>query len=195
MAKAKRFTHDQTVKLAVGGILTAIVVVFQLFGSSIKLGYFSGAFVLVPIAIGAAICGPLISTWLGFVFGVVVLLSGDAAAFLTVSVPGTIITVLLKGSLCGLFAGLIFQACKKYNIYLAAVLAAIACPVTNTGIFLLGGRIFFYDFISDLAAANGFTNTGLYMIVGLVGINFVFELISSIVLCPAVVRVVRAVKK
>lgn len=195
MANAKKFTHDQTVKLAVGGILTAIVVVFQLLGSFIKFGPFSISLVLVPIIVGAAMCGPKISTWLGFVFGVVVLLSGDAAAFLTVSVPGTIITVLLKGALCGLVAGLIFDVCKKYNTYLAVILAAIACPVTNTGIFLLGGRIFFYDTISAWGAAAGFTNTGLYMIVGLVGLNFVFELVTNIILCPAIVGVVKAIKK
>ncbi|MCH5189987.1 MAG: ECF transporter S component [Oscillospiraceae bacterium] len=195
MANAKRFTKDQTVKLAMGGILTAVVVVLQLMGSFIKFGPFSVSLVLVPIIVGAAMCGPYISTWLGLVFGVVVLLSGDAAAFLAIDIPGTIITVLLKGALCGLTAGLVFTACKKFNTYLSVVLAAIICPITNTGIFLLGCRLFFFDAISEWGAGAGFTNTAVYMIVGLVGWNFVFELVTNIILCPAIVRIVNALKK
>lgn len=195
MANAKRFTKDQTVKLAMGGILTAVVVVLQLMGSFIKFGPFSVSLVLVPIIVGAAMCGPYISTWLGLVFGVVVLLSGDAAAFLAIDIPGTIITVLLKGALCGLTAGLVFTACKKFNTYLSVVLAAIICPITNTGIFLLGCRLFFFDAISEWGAGAGFTSTFTYMIVGLVGLNFVFELVTNIILCPAIVRIVNALKK
>lgn len=195
MANAKRFTKDQTVKLAMGGILTAVVVVLQLMGSFIKFGPFSVSLVLVPIIVGAAMCGPYISTWLGLVFGVVVLLSGDAAAFLAIDIPGTIITVLLKGALCGLTAGLVFTACKKFNTYLSVVLAAIICPITNTGIFLLGCRLFFFDAISEWGAGAGFTSTFTYMIVGLVGMNFVFELVTNIILCPAIVRIVNALKK
>ena len=195
MANAKRFTKDQTVKLAMGGILTAVVVVLQLMGSFIKFGPFSVSLVLVPIIVGAAMCGPYISTWLGLVFGVVVLLSGDAAAFLAIDIPGTIITVLLKGALCGLTSGLVFTACKKFNTYLSVVLAAIICPITNTGIFLLGCRLFFFDAISEWGAGAGFTSTFTYMIVGLVGLNFVFELVTNIILCPAIVRIVNALKK
>lgn len=195
MANAKKFTNDQTVKLAMGGVLTAVVVVLQLMGSFIKFGPFSVSLVLVPIIVGAALCGPYISTWLGFVFGVVVLLSGDAAAFLSLSIPGTIITVLVKGSLCGLMAGLVFTVQKKMNTYLSVVFAAIVCPITNTGIFLAGCKLFFYDAISEWGAGAGFTNTAVYMIVGLVGLNFVFELLTNIILCPAIVRLVNALKK
>lgn len=195
MANAKKFTNDQTVKLAMGGVLTAVVVVLQFMGAFIKFGPFSVSLVLVPIIVGAALCGPYISTWLGFVFGVVVLLSGDAAAFLAINIPGTIITVLLKGSLCGLMAGLVFTVQKRLNTYLAVIFAAVICPITNTGIFLLGCRLFFYDAISEWGAGAGFTNTAVYMIVGLVGLNFVFELVTNIILCPAIVRVVNALKK
>lgn len=192
MANAKKLSNDQTVKIAIGGILTAVVVVLQLFGSAIKLGTFSVSLVLVPIIVGAALCGPYISTWLGFVFGLTVLMSGDAGLFLALNAPGAIITVLLKGSLCGLMAGLVFTVQKRLNTYLAVVFAALICPITNTGIFLLGCRLFFYDAISEWGAGAGFTSTAVYMIVGLVGLNFVFELVTNIILCPAIVRVVNA---
>ena len=94
---------NSTEKLALCALLTAIVVIFQLMGAAIKFGPFSVSFVLVPVVIGAAMCGAAAGAWLGFVFGIVVLFT-DAGLFLSVSVIGTIVTVLLKGTLCGLCA-------------------------------------------------------------------------------------------
>ena len=195
MAKSKKMSKEQSLKLAIGGILTAIVIVLQFIGSSIKFGTFSISLILIPVVLGAALCGPIVSAWLGFVFGVVVLLSGDAALFLTISVPGTIVTVLLKGTLCGLFAGLVFNALKSKNMTLATILAAIVAPVTNTGVFLLGCRIFFFDAIREWGVAEGFVSVTKYMLVGFVGFNFLFELLTNVVLCPIVVRIIEATKK
>ncbi len=195
MANKKILSKDQMVKLAITGVLTAVVIVLQALGSFIKLGTASVTLVLVPIIVGAAIAGPYVSTWLGFVFSVVVLMQPDTAVFMALSVPGTVITVLLKGTLCGLMSGLVFKVFKKKNTYLAVALAAVICPIVNTGIFLLGGRLFFYDAISEWGAAAGFTNTAAYMFVGFVGLNFVFELLFDIILSPAIVRVVNALKK
>lgn len=195
MAKSKKMSKEQSLKLAIGGILTAIVIVLQFIGSSIKFGTFSISLILIPVVLGAALCGPIISAWLGFVFGVVVLLSGDASLFLAISVPGTIVTVLLKGTLCGLFAGLVFYALKSKNMTLATILAAIVAPVTNTGVFLLGCRIFFFDAVREWGVTEGFESVAKYMLVGFVGFNFLFELLTNVVLCPIVVRIIEATKK
>ena len=64
MAK-KKTDHEKVVRIAVAGILTAIVIVFQFIGASIKFGTFSISLVLVPIVIGAALGGKWVSTWLG----------------------------------------------------------------------------------------------------------------------------------
>ena len=101
--------NNRTKKLVGIGLLTAIVFVLQFLGGGIKFGMFSISLVLVPIVVGAAIYGWQAGIWLGFMFGVVVLLSGDAAAFLTVDVFGTILTVLLKGAAAGLCSGLVFK--------------------------------------------------------------------------------------
>lgn len=195
MAKSKKMSKEQSLKLAIGGILTAIVIVLQFIGASIKFGTFSISLILIPVVLGAALCGPIVSAWLGFVFGVVVLLSGDASLFLAISVPGTIVTVLLKGTLCGLFAGLVFKALKSKNMTLATILAAIVAPVTNTGVFLLGCRIFFFDAVREWGVAEGFESVAKYMLVGFVGFNFLFELLTNVVLCPIVVRIIEATKK
>ena len=140
MAKIKQ---ENIQKLVLSGILTALVIILQLMGSFIRFGMFSISLVLVPIVIGAALCGYKTGAWLGFVFGMAVLLSGDASAFFAVDIIGTVITVLVKGTLCGLAAGLTYKLLEKYNRYIAVIAAAIVCPVVNTGIFLLGCSVFF----------------------------------------------------
>ena len=175
--------------------LTAIVIVLQLLGSFIRFGPFSISLVLIPIVVGAAMYGVVVGGWLGFVFGLTVLLSGDAALFLSVNAPGTILVVLLKGTLAGLCAGLVYAALKNVNRWLAVIIAAVVCPVVNTGIFLLGCRMFFMDTINGWAEAAGFTNVGSYMILGLVGVNFIIELVVNVVLSPVVVRLIALAKR
>jgi uncharacterized membrane protein len=100
---------QSTQKLVFAAILTAMVIVLQYISMALRFGTFSITLTLVPIVIGAATCGVGIGGWLGFVFGVAVLLSGDAATFLAVDVFGTILTVLLKGTAAGLCSGLLYQ--------------------------------------------------------------------------------------
>ncbi|MDD6077454.1 MAG: ECF transporter S component [Oscillospiraceae bacterium] len=185
----------KTRKLTGIAIFTAIVIVLQLLGSFIRFGPFSISLVLIPIVVGAAMYGTAAGAWLGFIFGLVVLLSGDAAAFLGVNALGTIITVIAKGTLAGLCAGLVFRALVKTNTYVAVIVSAVVCPVVNTGVFLLGCLLFFMETINGWAAAAGFASAGTYMIVGLVGLNFVFELLVNVILSPVIVRIISIGKK
>lgn len=191
MAKTQKMALQT---LALGAMLTALVIVLQLLGSFIRFGVFSISLVLIPIVVGAAMCGPAISAWLGLVFGIAVLLSGDAAAFLAVSVPGTILTVLAKGVLCGAAAGFIYRWLSKKNVYLGVFAAAIVCPVVNTGVFLLGCLLFFLPTITAWAGGNGQT-VWQYILFVLVGGNFLFELGFNLVLSPIIVRLLRISKK
>ena len=185
-------------------LLTAVVVILQLLGAFVRFGPFSISLVLIPIVVGAALYGAAAGAWFGFVFGMVVLLSGDAAAFLVVNPLGTILVVLLKGMLAGLCAGLVYKALsgrekeaapakeeKKKGVDLSVIAAAVVCPVVNTGIFLLGCVVFFLPTIREWAAAMGFENVGTYMILGLVGGNFLFELLFNIILSPVIIRLIR----
>ncbi len=182
--------------LTLAALLTALVIVLQFIGAFIKIGMFSVSLVLVPIVIGAATCGPIVGAWLGFVFGAVVLLNGDAAAFLMIDPAGTVITVLLKGLLCGLVSGLVYRGLEKYNSVLAVVSAAIVCPIVNTGVFLLGSFVFFYDTILEWAAASEYSESiTKYFIFGLGIINFPFELLVNIFLSPVIVRLLNIRKK
>lgn len=182
--------EQKTKKLVGVGLLTAIVVVLQAVAVAIRpTGIFTISLVLVPIVVGAALYGWKVGAWLGFVFSVVVLFT-DAGAFLAVNVPGTIITVIVKGTAAGLVAGLVYLALEKVNRWVAVIAAAILCPITNTGIFLLGCVVFFMDTINGWAAAAGFENAGTYMIMGLVGVNFLIEMALNIILSSAIIRII-----
>lgn len=187
--------NKNTKKLVGVALFTAIVVVLQLLGSFIRFGPFSISLVLIPIVVGTALYGIGAGAWLGIVFGVTVLASGDASAFLTVSVPGTIITVLAKGVAAGLLAGAVYKMIQKKNKTAATICAAIAAPIANTGVFLLGCLIFFMPTINGWAAAVGIESAGTYMITTLVGLNFVFELLVNIILSPIIVRLIGLGKK
>ena len=190
--QSKRKLSTET--LALSAIMTALVVILQLLGSFIRFGPFSISLVLVPIVIGAATCGSWIGGWLGLVFGATVLLSGDAALFLAINVPGTILTVLVKGIACGLAAGAVYRLFEKRNRYLAVAMAAVVCPIVNTGVFLIGCGLFFLDTVALWASGEG-QSVIVYMLLGLVGGNFLFELGSNILLSPMIVRLLNIRKK
>lgn len=192
----KRNKTTQT--MALGAILTALVVVLQfvaiLFRTLFPMFPFTITLVLVPIVLGAAVCNTRIAGWLGFVFGIVVLFT-DAATFLAINMPATVLVVLVKGTAAGLAAGFVYRLLEKKNRYLAIGVAAVVCPVVNTGIFLLGCRLFFFETIKSWGLAGGFDNVFAYMILALVGVNFLIELGINVVLSPVIVRVINIQKK
>ncbi len=215
----------QTRDMVLAAILTALVVILQFMGAFIKIGTFSISTVLIPIVIGAATCGISVGAWLGFVFGVVVLISGDAALFLAVDVPGTIITVLLKGTLCGFMSGVAYRyiytgmnkLCKykierlkksgalceecslpmlKYFTRYNKVVATMTAAIVCP---LVNTGIFLLGcvvfFLPTIAEWAGGQNVAQYMLVGFVGVNFLIEMGVNIVLSPVIVRLLNIRKK
>ena len=188
-AKSNRFNANTIIGL---GLLTAIVVVMQFISMGLRFGTFSITLTLIPIVVGAALYGWVSGAWLGFVFGVSVLMTGDANTFLAVNIPGTITTVLVKGILAGLCAGLVYELISKKNQIAAVLVSAVIAPVVNTGIFILGSYVFFFDYLSGLAEG---TNLFVFILVALVGINFFIELGTNLVLNPAILQIIRIGKK
>lgn len=176
------------------GLLTAIVIVLQAMAISIRFGVFTITLVLAPIIIGAALYGWKAGAWLGFVFGVVVLIT-DAAVFLAINIPGTIVTCILKGAVAGAVAGIVYLALSAKNRLGAVICAGVVAPICNTGIFLIGCRLFFYDTIKSWAEAAGSSSAGVYMITSFVGVNFLVELVINMVLAVAIVRIIEIAGK
>lgn len=187
-------THTKTHTIVTMGLLTAIVVVVQALAANIRLGMFSITLVLVPIAVGAALYGWKGGAWLGFVFGLVVMFT-DTALFMAINPIGTILTVMLKGILAGLAAGLIYKPLAKKNELMAVIVTGVVVPIVNKGIFLLGCATFFLDTVRSWSADAGFANTAAYMLFGMTGFNFPIELGVNLILSTAIVRIIQLGRK
>ena len=186
---------NKTAMLAGMALLTAVVIILQILGSFIRFGPFSISLVLIPIVVGAALYGVGAGAWLGFAFGLAVLFSGDAAAFLAVNPLGAVAVCLVKGALAGAAAGYVYRRVQERSPYAAALFAAAVCPVVNTLVFLIGCKVFFMDTITGWAQGMGFENVALYMIVGLVGMNFLVELLINVIFTPLIIRLIKIVRK
>lgn len=169
-------------------ILTLIVVLLELVGNTIRVGEFSLSLILLPVVVGAVLCGPWIGAWLGFVFGTVLMLTGETDAFFAVSPLYTIISTAVRGALAGLASGLVYSAAGRKKDDLAVVLASITAPVVNTGVFLFCCLVFFHDVF---ASAMGTGNVLRGLITSYVSINFLIELALSMVIFPLFVRLAR----
>ena len=181
-----------TKALVLTALLSALVVILQILSLAARMAGipFAISLALIPIVIGAAVSGPKTGAWLGFICALVILIT-DSAAFMAVNPGGTVVTVLLKGILAGYLSGACYRALARSNKTVAAISAAALCPIVNTGIFLLGCRVFFMDQINAWADAAGFSgNTAGYMVTAFVGINFLIELAANLVLSPAIVHLI-----
>lgn len=177
----KANTREYTKRLTLMAVLTAIVAILAYLGGFIKIGGLASiSLTLIPVVIGSALCGPLAGAWLGFVSGVVFFATADAGFWLSISIFGTIFIVLLKGAMAGFTAGICYKLLEKKNQYLAVIVSAITCPIVNTGIFLLGCRMFFWDTVLAGAEGEGMGAIG-YLIVFFVGLNFVLELLVNVI--------------
>lgn len=183
--------RERTEKLVLMALLIAMVAILSYFGGFIKIGGLASiSLTLIPVVLGAAYLGPWAGALLGGVSGIVFFITPDAAFWFGLSLPGTLITVMIKGILAGYLAGLVFKLLKKINLYLAVIVGAIVCPVVNTGIFLVGCLLFFTDSVTTAAATEGMS-VFAYLIIFYVGLNFVFELIANVIVSPAILRILR----
>ena len=207
---ATKRNNEAVYKLVITAIFMAIVVVVQLFLGGITVSGVSFSLVLVPIVIGGALIGKIGGTILGFTFGIITLINGligvdPFTSFLlhNTGTKGAIVTAavcLVKATLAGFVSALIYSVLKNINQYLAVILAAIAAPIVNTGVFVL---VMIFVLSEELtltmqALANiNIAGIGIanYVILSLSGINFVVEFIVNAVLSPAIYSIVKAVKK
>jgi hypothetical protein len=104
--------------------------------------------------------------------------------------------VLLKGAASGFAAGYAYKLLEKKNQAVAVLLAAIAAPVVNTGIFILGFYAFFLSdaaSISEVLGFNGSPTTLLFVV--LIGLNFFLEMLLNLGLSNTIERLLSAAVK
>jgi uncharacterized membrane protein len=183
-------------------VLSAIVLVLQLAGIAIRLPFLATPVSLVgiPIALGAMLLGPAAGAWLGFVFGaeVVIVLGvmGQDPFTGTLFQDHPILTTLLcltKAIAAGLVSGLIYKYLKKIPDMARVVLASLAFPVVNTGIFILGSYTMMDTFQSNFLGDG--TSMFYFLVIGCAGLNFIFEFAINAVFSPSIKRIIDIVSK
>ena len=179
--------------------MMALVVVMQSISGIIPpIGGFSISLVLIPIVLGAAVYGPGAGALLGATFGTIVYINcvtgadpGGAMVFQASPVL-CFLVVMGKGTLAGLASGAVYKLLKRQNAYWAMLVAAIICPVVNTGVFVASMFLFFIDVLAVWAGGSDLVG---YVLTGLILANFVPELIINVVFSPAGQRIHQVVKR
>ncbi|MBQ3596677.1 MAG: ECF transporter S component [Clostridia bacterium] len=178
-------------------ILLALVIVMQTFGGAINIGAVQLNFTLIPIVLGAILLGPIAGLILGLACGVVVLMQVmmGLVPFYTLIWTHTpvvaALTCLLKTSIAGLLAGLIYKLLVSKNPYVAIFVASAVVPVVNTGLFIVG-CVGMWDAIITIAGGSSVFG---FIVVSLVGFNFFFELAVNLIVAPALHKVIKLVDK
>jgi len=184
--RTRNDNREKIHKLVYLAILTACVIALQCMASFVFPGAISINLSLVPIAIGAAVCGRFAGGWLGLVCGFIVLIDPTTAGFMTFNAWATVLVVLLKGFLSGFISGIAYSLLERFNKLLAVAVAAILAPVVNTGIFILGCILFFAPLFESVAGGNVVG----YVITAYIGVNLLIEMGLNIVLTPAVHKLI-----
>lgn len=191
-------SENKVFRLVGISVLAAIIIVLQVVATYFPTKPFPITLALIPIIIGSAVFGELAGALLGGVFSIVVLImcaTGQdvGGAMVWNANPFLCILVcMLKGVLAGYVSGLLYRLISRYNHpILATIVAGIAAPVVNTGIFILGLVIFFRPV---LFAWAGESDLVYYLLITLTGVNFLVELGVNMVLSPIIVRILKALK-
>ena len=192
-------TRTKTQQMVGTAVLIALVIVLQVVASAMPWPFpFKPTFALIPVIIGAILYGPATGALLGLVFGAVVtfsVVSGadvGGAMMLAQNPVATVAICLGKSTVAGFVSGLVAHKLSKKNMTLSVILAALLTPVCNTGIFVLGASIFFLDLLTSWAAGAPVVT---YIVTGIVGVNFLFEVLFDIILAPIIVQIITAIQK
>ncbi len=187
--------HSKVLTMVQLGILAGIIVIMMFTPlGRLQIGPLYITFVMLPIAIGSIICGPLGGAVLGTLFGLISFsqcFGSDAfgTALMAINPIALFVMCVISRMLAGLLAGIIFKAlCKidKTRIISFAV-STLSAALLNT-IFFIGALIIFFgksEFITSMM--NGATIWKF--IVTLVGVN---GLVEAVVCCVAGAAIAKA---
>ena len=194
-------TTKKTRRLVFFSMMTSVLIVLELISVSlIRVGIVPITLSLAPIVIGAAIYGWKGGAFLGFIFSLVVYISGlfggDGGYILSlisfngaISAIATPILIIVKGTAAGFIAGLIYKPIEKRNSLLAVICAGILAPLTNTGIYVLGMITIFRGTVLD-----GSGLSPLVIVISAIWVNFVIELMINLILSVVITRIISIAK-
>ena len=179
-------------------VLLALVIVLQAALGTVQIGMVQLNFTLIPIVLGAILYGPIVGGFLGLACGVVVLFqvmmggSPFYSIIWTYTPVQTFFTCIVKTTVAGMLAGLVFEWLAKKNMLLSVFTASAIVPIVNTALFIVGclfmneSIAMFQATLPDVAGMNLF----VFILVVLVTFNFFVELAINLIVAPALHRVI-----
>jgi len=177
-----------TRKIALAGLIIVIEILLQVIASFVQIGPVSFNLSLIPIAVAAILLGPFFGAILGLVCGVIVLLSANTMSFfMPMSWYGTIIICLTKTTIAGLASGYVYKLFKKHQ-FVGSIVSSMLLPIINTGIFVGFALIFYRDYL--LKNMGSYPNIFAYLIFGMIGVNFIAEVVSTLVISPILCKAI-----
>ncbi len=185
--------NSQKIRKMTGiAVFTAVTVALAFFSNYVAFGSVNINLALIAIAVGACIYGPYAGLFLGMVDGAIILIAPSTlAVFMPYNAWATVLICLLKTGIAGLAAGFLYKGLNhiksldnpKWN-WLKCLITAIVIPVINTGLFIAGAELWFVGVYGNGEEAMK------AIITSCLTINFVIEMITVIVLSPAVHAIV-----
>ena len=169
-------------------MLAALIFIFQIIGNYVSIAGISINLALIPIAIGAILYGPWSGLLLGAINGVCVL--PGSGLFLGISPFWTVFCCLLKTGLAGFAAGWLFKLFKGKLLIPGMFVCSLIVPVINTGIFSLFALTIFRSGLEAYFSVDH-SEFVSFLFLALIGVNFIFEIVSIIILSPSIVFVLK----
>ena len=190
--------NDKTYKMVLLGVLSALVIVLQLWGSAIPFfGGTSLCLVLIPIVVGGLILGVKAGTFLGLLFGVFVfvwcgVLGYDPfTAYLFQNQPiMTALICIVKGGVAGFVPPIVHRALARKLPLPSVIIASALAPICNTGLFTLG----MFLILGTLKSYLGGMTVG-YFFGAIILVNFAVELAVNLIASPAIFRVAQVITR
>lgn len=195
----KTTTNFRTIRMVQLALFIAIIVLmaFTPIGYIKTLGL-EITLLVVPVAVGAIVLGPVSGAILGGVFGITSFIqcfgfSAFGAVLLGINPFGTFILCMVPRILMGWLTGLLFTNMKRIDRRgtISYAVASLAGPLLNTILFMITLSLFFYqtDYIQGIAQKLG-TNNIFAFILAFVGINGLVEAGVCFILGTAVSKAI-----
>ncbi len=186
----------KTKDLVLFAILTAILVLmaFTPIGY-LRVGVVEITFMMIPVIIGAAACGPLVGAGLGLVFGVTSFaqcfgISAFGTLLFSLQPYFTAILCIVPRVLFGLIAGFLykgFRLIKKMPVAVCDGLTMLLGAIIHTALFV----VLFYFFFGKADAFAAYGNDFFTIVWALVGVNGIVEWCVCLFIGTAILNAVR----
>lgn len=197
-------TNVRTIKLVQLALFTAIIFIMAF----TPIGYIKTpgleiTLLVVPVAVGAIVLGPVSGAILGAVFGLTSFIqcfgmSPFGATLLGINAFGTFIVTMVPRILMGWLTGLAFLGIKKIDKTnnISYAVASLAGPLLNTVFFMGTLVLFFYntDYIQGFADTLG-TESVFTFILAFVGVNGLIEAAVCFVMGTAISKTLDVISR